>query len=147
MKLCGMCGNEIDREYSQCPHCGGGLGRAGPRKAALFRVVNIHDDRPTIPEGLVRLRLSVENARSEGVRILKIIHGYGASGQGGDLRIYLRRECDRLIDDGSLRRMALGEDTREVRALLAEHGRKPPLKNDPDLSRPNKGVTWLRVGI
>ncbi len=145
MLTCGTCGNEIAHGESPCPHCGRALVHAPLKNTARLLVVNLHDDRPTVPEGIARLHEAVAAAAGRGVRILKVIHGYGSSGVGGELRRGLRAAARALEAEGALSAMVPGENLQEARRLLAGLTKQPPFCKDPDLGRPNKGITWLRI--
>ena len=74
--------------------------------------------------------------------MLKIVHGYGSTGAGGDIRIAVQRRLYELEEAGQIRRCIFGEnwgksDDAAWRLLQAQ----PELKSDPDLSRGNEGIT------
>ena len=81
-------------------------------------------------------------ARQGKCAVLKVIHGYGSSGAGGDIRIAVQRRLRELSECGQIRACIFGEDWaksdqqawRLVQAQAA-------LKNDPDLGRRNLGIT------
>ena len=50
-----------------------------------IRILNIEPGRPTREQALLRLAEGLANAQKGGVRVLKVIHGYGSTGQGGVL--------------------------------------------------------------
>ncbi len=74
--------------------------------------------------------------------MLKFIHGYGSTGQGGKLRLAVRAEL-RAIHAG---RVVPGESwsifDEDSRALLE---RFPSLRADSDLERGNAGITLVEV--
>jgi hypothetical protein len=82
--------------------------------------------------------------RSDSLRVLKIIHGYGSSGRGGSTKeivknvLFRQRSRCRSVIDGE-RYGLLDPDTE---ALRAEVGRFP----DEDLDAANPGITivWVR---
>ena len=55
-----------------------------------FKTISLEDGMPSIPEARGRLTRELHVARVSGLVLLKIIHGYGSSGVGGDLRIALQ---------------------------------------------------------
>lgn len=109
-----------------------------------FREVNIKDDRPDIQEARRRLLQVLDDARRAGVRVVKIVHGYGSSGKGGVLRDAVRQSLLRRRKDGVVsffvhgERWGVTED--ETLRALEEH---PWLKSDRDLNRYNEGVTLV----
>ena len=81
-------------------------------------------------------------ARQQKHSLLKVIHGYGSSGAGGDIRVAVQRRLRELVEGGQLRGCIFGEDwakSDEVTwRLLQTHSE---LKADPDLGRGNRGIT------
>lgn len=97
---------------------------------------------PSVPEALQRLEREMVVARQGKVALLKVIHGYGSSGAGGDIRIAVQRRLHELAEGGQIRGCIFGEnwskaDDATWRLLQAESA----LKSDPDLGRRNRGIT------
>jgi DNA-nicking Smr family endonuclease len=103
---------------------------------------NLEDGRPTSPQALSRLGTELNRARHNGAGVLKIIHGYGSSGEGGVIRLAVQALLVRLEREGEIRAFIAGEDWRisneATWALLRKH---PELKQDRDLGRGNKGIS------
>ena len=97
---------------------------------------------PSVHEALQRLSHELAAARTEGTKLLKIIHGYGSSGTGGEIRIAVQKCLKEMAEDGRIRGCIFGEDwskSDEVAwQLLNDH---PALKKDSDLGRRNRGIT------
>ncbi len=97
---------------------------------------------PLVHQALQRLQRELALAHQENVKVLKIIHGYGSTGAGGDIRIAVQKQLLGLIDNGQIRGCIFGEDwTKSNEAcwqLLQAHA---ALKKDPDLGRRNLGIT------
>ena len=97
---------------------------------------------PTIHEALQRLDRELAVARKEKASPLKVIHGYGSTGVGGDIRIGVQKRLLELTQDGQIRACIFGEhwsksDEQTWRLLQAQ----PGLKSDSDLGRANRGIT------
>jgi hypothetical protein len=97
---------------------------------------------PSVQEALQRLEREIALARQGRVGLLKIVHGYGSSGAGGDIRITVQRRLHELAEGGQIRGCVFGEqwsksDDATWRLLQAQ----PELKSDPDLGRRNRGIT------
>jgi len=104
--------------------------------------VNLKSDRPTVQEALNRLERELSSARQRGHRFLKIIHGYGSTGAGGDIRIAVQLRLTELEKSGAIRGCVFGEEwstANEVVWSLVQGG--PELKSDLDLGRRNLGIT------
>ena len=77
----------------------------------------------------------------EGVRAVKLIHGYGSTGVGGKPRPAVREALWAMQHRRRVRDVFHGEDLPGHRKDLVR--RLAALKNDPDLARPNPGVTLV----
>jgi len=99
---------------------------------------------PPVHEALARLDRELDQARRQGVKLLKLIHGYGSTGAGGDIRIAVQRRLRELADSHQIRACIFGENwsksDSEAWQLLQSH---PALKNDPHLGRRNQGITLV----
>jgi DNA-nicking Smr family endonuclease len=63
-----------------------------------------------VHEALHRLEREIAQARQEGRTLFKIIHGYGSTGAGGDIRIAVQLRLRELSDTGSVRGCIFGEE-------------------------------------
>jgi len=97
---------------------------------------------PLVHEALQRLEREISLARRQKQTLLKVIHGYGSSGAGGEIRIAVQRRLRELADGGQIRGCIFGENWSKTEdatwRLLQAH---TDLKNDPDLGRRNQGIT------
>src|SRR5437773_5809931 len=100
------------------------------RYAALLgsmalRVINLESGMPSLEEARRRLLVEMQAARKQGVRVLKIIHGYGSSGADGVLCIGIRKSLRLRIKEGKAVAVIYGErfssDANETRELLERH--------------------------
>jgi hypothetical protein len=107
-----------------------------------IKTVNLKDGFPSVEQARTRLRSEIDAARSARLKVLKIVHGYGSHGVGGELRIALQASLRQMVAEGEIRDCIYGEnwrksDERTWRLLK----RIPELKNDVDLGRGNRGIT------
>jgi hypothetical protein len=105
-------------------------------------MANLEAGMPTVHEALSRLDQELAAARRAGCGIVKLIHGYGSSGAGGDIRIAVQRRLVEISQSGQIRSCIFGEDwsisdERTWKLLQA----RPELKEDRDLGRKNLGIT------
>ncbi len=109
-----------------------------------MKTVILKEGMPTVEEARSRLRTELGLARRSGVQVLKLVHGYGSSGVGGDLRIALQSTLRQMAQGGEIRDCIYGENwrTSDERSwtLLKQ---LPELKSDSDLGRGNKGITLV----
>lgn len=81
-------------------------------------------------------------ARLEKHALVKVIHGYGSTGAGGDIRIAVQKQLAELVEAGHIRGSIFGEnwsksDERTWRLMKSQ----PEVKSDPHLGRGNRGIT------
>jgi hypothetical protein len=109
-----------------------------------LKTVNVKYDWPTVQTALERLDHELVLARQENFALLKLIHGYGSTGVGGDIRIAVQKRLRELVEAGGLRGCIFGENwsktDSEAWRLLQTW---TELKNDPDLGRRNQGITMV----
>ena len=112
-----------------------------PSRSSI-RTVNLKSDMPSVLEALKRLEGEIALARREKIALLKIIHGYGSSGVGGDIRIAVQKRLREIMGAGQIRGCIFGEDWRkgdDASWMLLRDW--PELKDDPHLGRRNQGIT------
>lgn len=97
---------------------------------------------PEVREALQRLDRELALAHQSKLTLLKLIHGYGSSGAGGDIRIAVQKRLTMMVESGQIRGCIFGENWSKsdetTWRLLQSHG---DLKKDPDLGRGNRGIT------
>jgi hypothetical protein len=97
---------------------------------------------PSISEALQRLESELALAHQQNRLVLKIVHGYGSKGIGGDIRIAVQKRLREMLDTKEIRGCIFGEEWSkscdEVWKLLQA---RPELKSDTDLGRCNRGIT------
>jgi len=101
---------------------------------------------PSVSEAMHRFEHEVAVARKEGTAILKIIHGYGSKGVGGEIRIAVQKRLREMADAGEITACIFGEDWsagNEVTWKLLQQ--RPELKSDPHLGRRNLGITIVAL--
>ena len=114
---------------------------------SAIRTFNVEAGMPTLDEARRLVIEEIKRAKREGVKVLKVIHGYGSSGKGGALCVGLRKSFGLRKKEGVIKDFIAGEDftifdERVLNLLEAV----PELRADPDLGATNEGVTivWLR---
>lgn len=95
-------------------------------------------------EAMSRMEGELRRARSEGVALLKFVHGYGSTGKGGEIRLAVQNGLIKRLQQNELQSVIFGEDWRisneTTWALLKKW---PALKQDSDLGRENRGITLV----
>jgi hypothetical protein len=116
------------------------------RRGGAIKIVNLKCDMPLVREALPRLERELAMARREKVTLLKLVHGYGSTGMGGEIRVTVQKRLVEMAGNDEIRGCIFGEDwskSNEASWKLVQA--YPELKNDSDLGRCNRGITivWL----
>lgn len=108
--------------------------------------INLEAGFPTVDDARRRLLSEMQSARARGVRVMKIIHGWGSGGEGGKLAPAIRKSLRLRVKEGKASLVVPGErfssDTNEGRELTQRH---PALRNDRDFNRANPGITLVEL--
>lgn len=110
--------------------------------AEAYRKINLEDDQPTVSQAMARLDYEVITAKRQGVKVMKIIHGFGSTGNGGKIRIAARKQLNGLQQRGFIKYYIMGEQL----SIFDNNTRKAmdycsQFRGDSDLERHNNGVT------
>ena len=101
---------------------------------------------PLVREALARLENELTIARAEKIKFLKLIHGYGSTGVGGDIRIAVQKRLSELVQSGEIRACIFGENwsksDEQTWKLLQS---SPELKKDEHLGKRNQGITVVML--
>jgi hypothetical protein len=116
-------------------------GRRDSHKSAM-RMANLEVGTPTVHEALGRLDQELAAARRDRCTIIKLVHGYGSTGVGGDIRMAVQGRLAEMARNDQIRSCIFGEywsrsDEQTWKLLQA----RPELKGDHDLGRKNLGIT------
>ncbi len=149
MKTCSICGNEIPDDEWKCRFCksdqepGESSRRTGGKK---IKTINLKKGMPFVDEALETLSLELELARSQGVKVLRVIHGYSSSGAGGAIKQAVIHELKSRYRAGKVHTYVVGdrysEDTNQGRDLLS---RFPGLESTLVSDRHNPGITFVQL--
>lgn len=107
-----------------------------------IHVANIKFDMPTASQAATRLTAALATGKQLGASAVKIIHGYGSTGQGGRIRTLVRMELAQRLRKGQIRAFIPGEEfTIFNEPTLRAFALCPALRRDADLDHYNNGVT------
>jgi hypothetical protein len=110
------------------------------------RTFNVEAGLPTVDEARRLVMAEIRRAKRDGIRFLKVIHGYGSSGKGGALCTALRKSFKLRKKEGAIRDFVAGEDFSIFNdAVLQMLETDPALRGDTDLNATNEGVTLLWI--
>jgi hypothetical protein len=145
MKTCHICGNEFSINESSCPFCNSSNSiKTSKIKNKKIISYNIKSDMPTTDQAYTRLLFKIKHFKQNNNQFVKIIHGYGSSGIGGELRYSVRNQLKSMKFDRTIRDYLPGEDF----SMLSSKGQKiikqfPRIKSDKDFKKSNKGITLV----
>jgi hypothetical protein len=148
MKACSTCGNEIPGGARRCPFCERPQPQqsARPRASGGVPLIDLKQGMPLVADAMRHLELQLQSLRSRGVRVARIVHGWGSTGQGGAIRSATRRQLRALQGRGLVRGFVNGEDYTEfdaaARELLQRH---PALSATLQSDRLNRGITIVEL--
>jgi hypothetical protein len=130
----------------QAPDGRSGANQTPKRGNGLLRTVSLEAGYPTVEGARKRLSDHLKSASETGVVVLKLIHGYGSSGNGGAIREGIRLSLRRRVKEDLVRLVVFGEnwsifseDSRRLLNACAE------ASADSDLDKSNPGVTFVLV--
>ena len=123
----------------ECPECGNPRGMLGecrqcgseelPIPYSDTLVLNLKFDSPSAEEALERLTVALRRASEVGIKAIILIHGYGASGEGGRIKRAVHDALENNYFSDRVDEYYFGEQTafgsEAYHALL---GRRPGLK-------------------
>ncbi len=149
MKTCSTCGNEIPDDEEHCEFCdskqepGPSSPRTGGKK---IKTINLKEGMPPVDEALDTLSVGLDSAREQGVKVLRIIHGYGSSGTGGKIKQAVIQKLASLSRARRVHTYVVGdrysEDTNQGRDLLSQF---PGLRSTLVSDRHNPGITFVQL--
>ena len=113
-----------------------------------METANIEKFMPTVYQAEILVKNNLETYRKKGVKVFKIIHGYGSTGKGGALRTGLRDYLKQLKRAGIIADYIPGEDW----SVFNETTRKVldldnAFRKDSDLDKMNAGVTVIVISF
>ncbi|MGD0621760.1 MAG: Smr/MutS family protein [Thermacetogeniaceae bacterium] len=145
MKNCDTCGNEMPEMSMSCRFCGSHQRertRTGSRER--LRTVNIEAGMPSVEDGLARLEGDLVRAKQSGVRVVRVIHGWGSTGTGGALRDACRAFLKRKLTALQIANVIHGEDySRATSAGRDLMNRCPELRGSERSDSQNPGITFV----
>jgi hypothetical protein len=108
----------------------------------VLKVINLEEGFPTVEQARQKMLRELEVARRTGNKGAKLIHGYGSSGVGGEIRLVVGRTLQEMKRRDEIAQVIYGEDwavsDSSTWALIKNY---PLLKKDEHLGRKNRGIT------
>jgi hypothetical protein len=114
--------------------------RSGP--SLMMKTINLKDGMPLVHQALSQFDTELARAKQHGHHVVKLIHGYGSTGAGGEIRIAVQKRLREMSDQGQIQGCIFGENWSQsddaAWKLVKAH---PALKQDRDFGRRNLGIT------
>lgn len=107
-----------------------------------MNIINIEAGMPTADSALTKLQTELRRAKAGRQAAVKVVHGYGSSGEGGVIKSKMRGFLLDKKRQGLVTDFVTGEDF----TPFSENGRRavtivPSLSKDKDYGRSNPGIT------
>ena len=111
-----------------------------------METANIEKYMPTVSQAEILVRNNIEMNRKKGIKVFKIIHGYGSTGKGGALRTGIRKWLDLVKNAKIIADYIPGENW----SVFDETTRKVldmdnSFRKDNDLDKMNSGITIIVI--
>ncbi len=110
-----------------------------------YRIYNVKQDMPTVELALANIEIEIGRCKSEGVRVLKVIHGYGSSGVGGEIKHALNNWLRLKKKQGLFVDYIKGEEWPTSKKHNRYEEQYPELLGDIELYTINPGVTLIFI--
>lgn len=111
---------------------------------ADFLVVNIKENSPTVELAIANFLIALDDAKAQGAKVIKIIHGYGSSGVGGAILRQLKTLLPTMKRKKQITDYISGADWNIANKKVFELITKiPPCALDEDLGTMNIGMTII----
>ena len=111
-----------------------------------YKILNLKQDAPTIEQAMALFQINLEAYILEGVKVIKVIHGYGSHGVGGGICTELRKMLSVMKKDGKIHNYLPGLEwdisNPKCMKLLT---RLKDCFNDEDLGKMNPGITIVEL--
>ncbi len=113
-------------------------------RRVLIGVLNLEEGMPTVEEAIDRMDHGLQAMHSSGMKLVRLIHGYGSTGRGGKICVGARKELEKMKSRRRIRGYVTGEEfgpcSDESRKLADQF---PEIVRDQDYGRCNHGITMV----
>lgn len=106
--------------------------------------INIKSDGQSVKQAIAEFLIEIDALKLGGFKVLKVIHGYGSNGIGGDIKREFLRTCKELKGRGRICDFACGSElTTKISLRKMAINYCADLMIDKDLSFVNPGVSLV----
>lgn len=110
----------------------------------IYKELNLEVGMPIVMDAMDKLRNTLVDYRREGIKYVKIIHGYGSTGKGGAIREACREELANELAIGKIKKIINGEDFKILNREAYEM-RNNCKELESLFTCTNKGVTIIEI--
>lgn len=111
-----------------------------------YKTLNLKDFMPTVPQALAIIELEIEMCKKEGVKVLKVIHGYGSHGVGGEIKKALPLWSKKALKKGFIKDFIKGESCNEQSERMEKLKKIcPEILGDFELYFANAGISLILI--
>ena len=109
-----------------------------------YKILNLKDNSPTVEQAIATFEINLSAYKLEGVKVLKVIHGYGSHGVGGAICYSLRKKLLELKKKKQIKDYLLGQqwDMSNSKCIDLLTNLKDCYQ-DEDLGHSNPGITII----
>ena len=108
----------------------------------IMSTLNLEQGMPVVEAALGRMEKGITEARFSGMKVVRLIHGYGSTGRGGAICVGVRSELAKMRRAGKIKDYIPGEEfgafDHRSRRLADQF---PEIVRDPDYGNQNHGIT------
>ena len=109
-----------------------------------YKILNIKEDSPTVEQAMAILEINIAAYKLEGVKVVKVIHGYGSHGTGGNICNALRNNLFSMKKNKKIKDYLFGNDwDMSNKKCLDILTNLKDCYNDEDLGKSNPGITII----
>ena len=109
-----------------------------------MKTYNLKQNFPTQLEAGKKLSEIIQSSKSQNLKVIKVIHGYGSTGVGGTLKHSIRRSLRNRRKKKEIKAFIPGDAFYEMLGfdeVINEY--KHLIKHDRDYGRNNEGITYI----
>lgn len=111
-----------------------------------IETLNLKLDMPPTDVAIAYLEQMIDIFKKENVEIVKVIHGYGSHGKGGEIKKGVKKLLFLLMHFGKIKNFVCGENWgTEVIEENKIYEKYPELLFDADLKNYNSGITIVFI--
>ena len=110
----------------------------------MYKEYNVKQFNPSVEEAIGLIEIEIEKCKKEGIKVLKVIHGYGSNGVGGAISVAIKNKLHNWQKQKLITDYIFGSNwnayNQKAKDILFKNPSIPP---DNDFNHGNMGITIL----